>query len=144
VTGVDVTALADGIDGRIRALPAPSAEAVRRVRRDDSRQLGGAPADQVLALAFALLDRQRWVAYEFIAEHPGGLDALDAGQVEALGAGLVKALSWALRELVRWDPAAVKGFVDEHAAELHPRVRREVAAKLATGRKHPARPLPAD
>jgi len=48
-----------------------------------------------------------------------------------------KALSWALRELVRHDPAAVAGFLDAHAAELAPRVRREVTSKLTTGLKQP-------
>ena len=61
---VDVDALAAEIDDRIRALPAPSTEAVRRVRRDYSRRLRPAPPEQVLALALVLVDRRRWVAYE--------------------------------------------------------------------------------
>lgn len=48
---------------------------------------------------------------------------------------VVKALSWALRELCRHDAAAVAAFVEEHSADIAPRVRREVASKLATGRK---------
>jgi 3-methyladenine DNA glycosylase AlkD len=52
---------------------------------------------------------------------------------------VIKALSWALRELVIWDPAAVRDFLDAHDAELAPRVRREVRTKLETGRKHPPR-----
>ena len=47
-----------------------------------------------------------------------------------------KALSWALRELVRHDPAAVASFVDDHLAELAPRVCREVRSKLTTGLKN--------
>ncbi len=50
---------------------------------------------------------------------------------------VVKALSWALRELSRHDPAAVRVFVQAHAAALAPRVRREVANKLRTGLKNP-------
>ena len=51
---------------------------------------------------------------------------------------VVKALSWALRELVVWDPEAVRGFLDDHHQVLAARVRREVRHKLETGRKHPA------
>lgn len=48
---------------------------------------------------------------------------------------VVKALSWALRELVVWDKAAVRGFLEEHHDALASRVRREVATKIETGRK---------
>jgi 3-methyladenine DNA glycosylase AlkD len=48
---------------------------------------------------------------------------------------LAKALSWALRSLVPHDPAAVRAFLDTHADELPALVRREVSAKLETGRK---------
>jgi 3-methyladenine DNA glycosylase AlkD len=53
---------------------------------------------------------------------------------------VVKALSWALRELVVWDPDAVRAFIREHG--VAPRVRREVAAKLDTGLKNPGRRTP--
>jgi 3-methyladenine DNA glycosylase AlkD len=52
---------------------------------------------------------------------------------------VVKALSWALRELVVWDPEAVRRFLDTHHEVLAARVRREVRHKLETGRKYPAR-----
>jgi 3-methyladenine DNA glycosylase AlkD len=52
---------------------------------------------------------------------------------------VVKALSWALRELVRWDPDAVRTFLETHDAELAAQVRREVRTKLATGREHAPR-----
>jgi 3-methyladenine DNA glycosylase AlkD len=48
---------------------------------------------------------------------------------------VVKALSWALRELVVWDPRAVRGFLEARGDALAPRVRREVRNKLETGRK---------
>jgi 3-methyladenine DNA glycosylase AlkD len=48
-------------------------------------------------------------------------------------------VSWALRELVVWNPEAVRRFMDTHHEELAARVRREVRSKLETGRKHPAR-----
>jgi 3-methyladenine DNA glycosylase AlkD len=49
---------------------------------------------------------------------------------------VVKALSWALRSLVIWAPDDVAAFMRTHEARLAPRVRREVATKLRTGRKH--------
>lgn len=52
---------------------------------------------------------------------------------------VVKALSWALRELVPRDPDAVRRFLDEHAASLAARVKREVSSKLTTGLKSPTR-----
>jgi 3-methyladenine DNA glycosylase AlkD len=50
---------------------------------------------------------------------------------------VVKALSWALRELVPWDPAGVRGFLRDHEGRVAARVRREVTTKLDTGRKRP-------
>jgi 3-methyladenine DNA glycosylase AlkD len=85
---MDPEALADEIDRRIRALPAVSTEPVRRVRREYSRRLRPAPASQVLAVALALVDRQRWVAYELLLHQPGGLACLGAEEVERLGRGM--------------------------------------------------------
>ena len=48
---------------------------------------------------------------------------------------VVKALSWALRELVKRDPGSVTRFLQEEEGRLAARVRREVQAKLDTGRK---------
>jgi hypothetical protein len=36
----------------------------------------------------ALVDRQRWVAYELVYQHPGGLDQLGVEEVERLGQGM--------------------------------------------------------
>jgi 3-methyladenine DNA glycosylase AlkD len=52
---------------------------------------------------------------------------------------VVKALSWALRALAVVDPAAARAFLAEHEGAVAARVRREVTAKLDTGRKHPRR-----
>jgi 3-methyladenine DNA glycosylase AlkD len=46
------------------------------------------PAGAVAALATALVDRQRWVAYELLYHHPGGLAALGVEEVERLGRGM--------------------------------------------------------
>ena len=47
---------------------------------------------------------------------------------------VVKAMSWALRQLVEWDAAAVRRFLEEEPVAA--RVRREVTTKLETGRKN--------
>jgi 3-methyladenine DNA glycosylase AlkD len=85
---MDPEALAAEIDRRIRALPAPSTEPVRHLRRQYSSRLRPAPASDVLALALVLVDRQRWVAYELLRYHPGGLACLGAEEVERLGRGM--------------------------------------------------------
>jgi 3-methyladenine DNA glycosylase AlkD len=56
---------------------------------------------------------------------------------------VVKALSWALRALVGHDPRAVQLFLTTHDEALAARVKREVGARLSTGRKNPARASPA-
>ena len=48
---------------------------------------------------------------------------------------VVKALSWALRELSKRDPHRVVNFLGREDERLAARVRREVRAKLETGRK---------
>jgi len=55
-----------------------------------------------------------------------------AGDRDAM---VAKALSWALRELAVRDAAAVRAFVRRHRESLAPRVVREVANVLETGRK---------
>ncbi|MBC8005548.1 MAG: DNA alkylation repair protein [Verrucomicrobia bacterium] len=48
---------------------------------------------------------------------------------------VIKALSWALRVLSIADKRAVEQFMDQHAARIHSRVKREVESKLLTGKK---------
>jgi hypothetical protein len=50
---------------------------------------------------------------------------------------VAKALSWALRALIEHDAPAVRRFLEQHHDRLPALVRREVRAKLATGRKNP-------
>jgi 3-methyladenine DNA glycosylase AlkD len=49
---------------------------------------------------------------------------------------VVKALSWSLRALAAVEPAAVRGFLEAHRAQLAARVVRETESKLASGRKN--------
>ncbi len=85
---VDAAALAEEIDRRIRALPDQTTRRVRRIRREYSRRLRDAEASEVRAVAEALVDRQRWVAYELLYEHPSRLSGLTTVDVERLGRGL--------------------------------------------------------
>jgi hypothetical protein len=86
--GTHDASLADEIDARLRALPERGVTAMRRIRREYSTRLRDEPATAVLAVALALVHRQRWVAYELIYHHPGGLGALDTTSVERLGRGI--------------------------------------------------------
>jgi 3-methyladenine DNA glycosylase AlkD len=85
---LDAQAFADEIDRRIQALPDQSTEPVRQIRKEYSRRLRQAAASDVLAISTALCDRQRWVAYELLYFHPGGLAILGLEEVESLGQGL--------------------------------------------------------
>lgn len=53
-----------------------------------------------------------------------------------------KAVSWALRFLSQRDKPAVEAFMAAHGEAFRPRVKREVAHKLATGLKSGARSAP--
>jgi hypothetical protein len=95
---LDPVALAAEIDREIRALPAQGVQPVRAVRRAWSRRLRPASAEAAVAVAMALVDRQRWVAYELLSHHPGALDSLasihrcsPAGEPERAWSGLLLA-----------------------------------------------------
>lgn len=81
-------ALAAEIDSRIRALPEHSTEPVRQIRREYSRRLRREAPAVVLAIADALVERERWVAYELLHFHPGGIAILGEEEIERLGQGL--------------------------------------------------------
>src|SRR5688572_6488771 len=72
----------------LESLSDQSVESLRRVRRAWSARLRTRPAEEVLALAEALLPRYRWVAYELVYHHAGALAALDSARVERLGRGI--------------------------------------------------------
>ena len=218
--------LVDELFDRVMALPAPTVPAIRPVRREFSRRLAKASADEVVALVQAIVDRSllegrreiRWMGYEIAHYHRPTLASLDVATLEKLGASLdswdsvdvfslylsgpawrngqienadihrwagsqnrwwrrvalvsavalnlkarggtgdvprtlavcrmlavdgedmvVKALSWALRTAVSHDRAAVESYMAEHDHCLAGRVKREVGAKLRTGRKNPRR-----
>jgi 3-methyladenine DNA glycosylase AlkD len=88
VGAIDVDAIAMETDRAIRSLVEPTTERQRRVRRQVSRQIRDAPAGEVLALALALIDEHRWVAYELIYHHAGALSSLGSSEVECLGQGM--------------------------------------------------------
>jgi hypothetical protein len=83
-----ITSITDEIDRRIRALLDRRTESMRRARREYSKRLRKAPVGEMLTLAQGLAGRQRWVAYELLYHHPGGISALDVEHVEELGRGI--------------------------------------------------------
>lgn len=85
---LDPSGVANAIHRQISALDDQSAAPVRVVRREWSRRLRSAPAAYVLAVAGALVPRQRWVAYELVDGHRGAREALDLAWVERLGRGI--------------------------------------------------------
>lgn len=62
----DAAALAMQIDRRISALPYQTTQAIREVRREYSSQLRTTDGARVLDVADALVESQRWVAYELV------------------------------------------------------------------------------
>ena len=106
--------MANEIDLRIRALPEQSTEPVRRVRREFSQRLRGAPPEDVLALGDALLDQHRWVGYELIANHPAAMQLLDTAEVERLGQGIDS--WWTVDAFARIisGPAWREGLLQDH------------------------------
>ncbi|HSK95213.1 MAG TPA: DNA alkylation repair protein [Euzebyales bacterium] len=86
--GVSPTTLAAEIDRRIGRLPAPTTESVRAVRREWSQRLRDRDGAEVLAVADALVERHRWVAYELVYHHRDARGRLDGDRVVRLGRGL--------------------------------------------------------
>jgi len=90
-------------------------------------------------LMWAWLDSgDRWLIRAAIQHQRGLKQATDLPRLFAMCdrfAGdreffIAKAIGWALRDVTRWDPAAVQRFVDEHP-RLSPVARREAARGLS-------------
>jgi 3-methyladenine DNA glycosylase AlkD len=79
---------AQDILAEVAALPDRSIQAVRRLRRAQSRLLAGASGPDMLSLAKTILAAPeplgRLIAYELVAHHPAALRALSARSVRAL------------------------------------------------------------
>jgi hypothetical protein len=94
----DPASLAHRFLADLDALPAPSTQPVRALRREYSRSLKDAGSGFVWEVALALLPELRrgtpqraglrWVVCELIANHRAAFASLDAGRLEALGAGM--------------------------------------------------------
>ncbi len=85
-------AVASDIRRRVEAAGRPTTPALRKIRREFSRQLAGAEPRFLLDLARLLLAEpgfaNRFFAYELLAHHRAALAALRARDVEELGRGL--------------------------------------------------------
>ena len=114
---VGAATLADEINQRIWSLPNPSTASIREIRREYSKRLRETSAAEVLAVAEALVSRQRWVAYELLYQHPSRLSSLGIEEVEHLGRGLD---SWGAVNAFARDisgPAWQRGFIS--AVAIH-------------------------
>ena len=89
ITGIEQ--IAGEIERQLQQLTNPSTAEVRAVRRDFSRRLAKASAQDVLNLALRLRDQQRFVAYELVCYHRAALHSLGETELEQLGQGLA---SW--------------------------------------------------
>jgi 3-methyladenine DNA glycosylase AlkD len=80
---------ADRIAAGIRALGAASTAPMRAVRKRHSRELRGAGAEYVRAVARLLNDQgYDWIGWELIRHHRAAFESLDAAALEALGEGI--------------------------------------------------------
>jgi 3-methyladenine DNA glycosylase AlkD len=114
---MDANLLAEEIDQRIRALPDRSTASIRRVRREYSTCLHDASFAEVLAVADALVARQRWMAYELLYFHPSRLAGIGIADVERLGQGIN---SWdTVDAFARYiaGPAWQRGFIPDEAIQ---------------------------
>lgn len=209
------------IKQRVETLPDTKTATARALRKEYSQRIKDFQPDEVLELAYGLLELKdswiyRFLAYELIHFHKPTLRSLGEVELEKLGQGMsdwshvdmfapylsgvawregqigdaaihkwahsdnrwwrraalvstialntrarggmgdvprtlavcellvddnddmvVKAMSWALRELIIWDPDAVRYFLAKYEDNLAARIKREVRNKLDTGLKNP-------
>ena len=91
---IEIDALVDEIDGRLRSLPNLKTENVREVRKEFSKRLAKTSPQLVIALALRLLrlDRPgfgyRFVAYELVCHHRAALRSLSEKELELFGQGI--------------------------------------------------------
>jgi 3-methyladenine DNA glycosylase AlkD len=92
---MNVAALAVEITERYRSSSVRNTPALRTLRREYSKRIAKAPAQDVLALARRLLQISelglRFLAYELILKHPAALASLREREILQLGRGLA---SW--------------------------------------------------
>lgn len=87
---LDVEAVAAAIEVDIEAMPERNAPLWHALRRQWSRQIRKAPAEQVVALAHVVFERygHRWLTYELMYHHPTALTIIDAEQLVSFGQGM--------------------------------------------------------
>lgn len=77
---------------RLESLPSPDVAAIRNLRREFSKRMADAEPDEVLALAFSLMELPgfacRFVAYELVQHHRPALSSLNAASIQKLGEGI--------------------------------------------------------
>ncbi len=84
---------------------------IRRGRREYSHRPRDASIAEVLPVAEALIERQRWVAYELLSDHSSRLSGLEIHDVERLGEGLDGWVAVATFARCVSGPAWQQGFI---------------------------------
>ena len=88
---MDRVALIEEIEMRVEDLPSRTAGLLRCLRREYSKRLQGAPAEEIVKIASALIANgrvPRFFGDELIASHPDALATLDRAKLELLGSAI--------------------------------------------------------
>ena len=135
----DTTNLVDELFNRVKALSAPTVPSIRPIRREFSRQVAGASADEVMGLVQSIVERSllegerevRWMGYEIAHYHRPTLASLDVERLELLARGLNSWDSVDVFSLYLSGPAWRNGQIDDadvlRWARSDDRWRRRVA-----------------
>lgn len=92
VAVTNLTVLEREVVSRLAALPEQDVESIRRIRREFSKQLAEASAEEVVRIALNLARRSeilyRFFAYELVHHHEQALRSLTTRSLEELGKGI--------------------------------------------------------
>ncbi len=107
--------MARAIEAELVSLPVRNTASMRAIRRKYSRELKGAPAEFMLALARELVrtDSHRWVAFELLHDHPEAFGCLGQRELEEFGSGINS--WWRVDEFARTlaGPAWLRGQIGD-------------------------------
>jgi 3-methyladenine DNA glycosylase AlkD len=91
--GAEVPALAAELIAHLRGLTVFRTQQVRAIRREYSKRLAPATAEDVLAVALEVIEQTgcRWAAYELVCHHRAALRSLGVKELHQFGRGMA---SW--------------------------------------------------
>ena len=90
IESINVQAIAAEMVATIRVLPVRNSATTREVRRQYTKKLKDAPAEQMIELAHTLRCEhgQRWLGLELVQYHRSAFASLGPDEIEALGEGI--------------------------------------------------------